>query len=278
MVMPIADCLSVIGAGRIGQTIIRALLKSGYGRILGTARRDRTLSRIREIGVEATRDNAYAVREADTVILSVKPYHLIDVLREVPSNYWRGRLVVSVIAGVSLATLRKHLRGAEVYRAMPNINALVGRSSTALASDGLDGERKGEVEDIFSRIGKVYWVREELLDAWTGVVGSGPAYIAEIIDGLVLGGLAVGLPRDLIFESILDVLEGTAKLLREKRIHPVEMRDEVTTPGGTTIKGLSVLEAEAVKSALIKAVEEATKRSMDISRHIDETINRMDYQ
>lgn len=273
--MPIAEKIAIIGAGKIGQALIKALVSSGYDNIIATARRQITLRNVSKLGVETTQDNDKAVRESVIVILSVKPYHLPNVLREVREDSWRNKIVVSLLAGVKTSTLREFMPETEVYRAMPNINALVRKSSTAIASNGQPGPGKVTVERIFRTVGKVYWVPEELLDAWTGLVGSGPAYIAEIVDGLILGALAIGVPRDLAFESILDVLEGTAELLRSTQIHPSQMRDEVTTPGGTTIRGLSVLESESVKAALIKAVEAATHRSREVSVQVDEQVRRM---
>ncbi len=273
--MPIAEKIAIIGAGKIGQALIKALVSSGYDNIIATARRQITLRNVSKLGVETTQDNDKAVRESVIVILSVKPYHLPNVLREVREESWKNKIVVSLLAGVKTSTLREFMPETEVYRAMPNINALVRKSSTAIASNGQPGPGKVTVERIFRTVGKVYWVPEELLDAWTGLVGSGPAYIAEIVDGLILGALAIGVPRDLAFESILDVLEGTAELLRSTQIHPSQMRDEVTTPGGTTIRGLSVLESESVKAALIKAVEAATQRSREVSVQVDEQVRRM---
>lgn len=270
--VPIAEKIAVIGAGKIGQALIKALVSSGYENIIATARRQITLRNVSKLGVETTIDNDRAVREAVLIILSVKPYHLPNVLQEVRSESWSGKTVVSLLAGVRIATLREFIKGAEVYRAMPNINSLVRKSSTAIAYNGQPGPGKVTVERIFRTVGKVYWVPEELLDAWTGLVGSGPAYIAEIVDGLILGALSIGVPRDLAFESILDVLEGTAELLRSTQIHPSQMRDEVTTPAGTTIRGLAVLESESVKAALIKAVEAATQRSKEVSVLVDKQV------
>lgn len=260
--------LAVLGAGKIGSAIIKAVIGSGLAEVTATGRREVTLENARRLGAEATRDNRAAVRWADVVVLSVKPHHFPRILSEVGPEPWAGKVVASVMAGVSLRTLRHHLRGAEVFRAMPNINALVGKSSTAVAGDRGSGNAP-IIEKIFSTLGRVHWVPEDLIDAWTGLAGSGPAYIAEIVDGLILGALAVGMPRDLALETILDVLEGTAELLRRYRMHPAQMRDEVTTPAGTTIAGLSILEAEGVKAALIKTVKAATERAAEISRLID---------
>ncbi len=263
--------VAVLGAGKIGSAIIKAVTESGLAEVMATGRREVTLENARRLGAVATRDNRAAVEWGEVIILSVKPHHFPKVLAEVGPEAWAGKVVASVMAGVSLRTLRHYLRGAEVFRAMPNINALVKKSSTAVAGEK-GSEAAAVVEKIFSALGRVYWVPEDLIDAWTGLAGSGPAYIAEIVDGLILGALAVGMPRDLALETILDVLEGTAELLRRYRMHPAQMRDEVTTPAGTTIAGLSILEAEGVKAALIKTVKAATERATEINRLIDARI------
>jgi len=267
--------VAILGAGKIGRIIAKALVDRGYGEVVATGRSEATLREAEKLGAKATRDNRKAVSEADVVIISVKPYHFPQLLREVGSDAWGGKLVVSIMAGVKIATLRKRMPGAEVYRAMPNVCAAVGKSSTAVAYDTSPGERARVVEELLSALGKVYWLPEELLDAWTGLVGSGPAYVAELIDGFVLGGLAVGLPRELALASVLDVLEGTAELLRRRGVHPSQMRDEVITPKGTTIAGISVLERRAVKSILIEAVVAATKRSSSISESVDKTLETL---
>ena len=258
--------IAIIGVGKIGYAILKGV-KNLNVEIIGTGRSETTLERIKKEGVEATNDNDYAVRKSDIVILAVKPQHFHSVLREVSKNAWDGKKVVSVMAGVKISTLRR-LTNTKVYRAMPNISAIVGKATTALSE-----EKDEEVEKIFKTIGNVYWVSEELLDAWTAIIGSGPAFIAEIIDAFALGAVACGMPRDLAYESILDMVEGTVATLRKEKTHPVLLRDQVTTPAGTTIRGLMVMESEGIKSAIIKTVEAAYQRSSSIGKEIDKTFD-----
>ncbi|EWG07660.1 MAG: pyrroline-5-carboxylate reductase [Candidatus Aramenus sulfurataquae] len=260
--------VAVIGTGKIGTAIIRALLESYPSvRIISTGRRDETLMKAKSMGVEATKDNDYAVRESDLVILSVKPQHFSTVLSQVKS--WEGKKVVSVMAGIRASTLSSLLKGAKVVRAMPNINAIVKRSVTAIAENG---GRDEEIEEVFRALGTVYWVPEEMLDVWTALVGSGPAFISEIIDGLVLGAVECGMPRDLAYNAVLDMIAGTVENLRLNGDHPVTLRDLVTTPSGTTIRGLMTMEEQGVKSALIKTVESAYRRAKEIGNEIDRKI------
>jgi len=267
--------VSVLGAGKIGGALVKALVgRLGGSQVTATGRSAETLKRIEELGARATRDNRKAVEQADLVVVSVKPHHFPQLLRETGFDVWEGKTVVSVMAGVRLATLQGVLEGAEVYRAMPNLNAHVGKSATAIAENGA-GARKGLVEELFSLVGQTYWVPEEYLDVWTGLAGSGPAFLAEIIDALAMGAVASGMSRELAYRAVLDVMEGTALLLKARAgVHPAQLRDEVATPAGTTIRGLTVLESEGVKAALMKVVEEASRRSREIGAEVDERVRR----
>ncbi|WP_338600736.1 pyrroline-5-carboxylate reductase [Sulfolobus tengchongensis] len=264
--------IAVIGAGKIGSAIVRAI-KTKYRNvnIIATARKDETLKSLRELNIESTKDNNYAVARSDVIILSVKPYHFPTVLRQVSIEAWRNKVVISIMAGIKLATLSNLLNGAEVFRAMPNINAIVGRSTTAIAEN--NGEKKDLVEEIFKALGNVYWLPEEYLDIWTALVGSGPAFIAEIIDALSLGAVASGMSREIAYSAVLDMISGTISMLKEGKIdHPMLLRDQVTTPAGTTIRGLMIMEAKGVKSALIETIEASYRRAVEIGNEIDRSI------
>ncbi|MGC9107683.1 MAG: pyrroline-5-carboxylate reductase [Infirmifilum sp.] len=268
-----ADSIAVLGAGKIGSIIIRALSEKLDGvKVIATGRSYETLQNAAKLGAIAIRENRKAVLESDLIIISVKPFHFPQLLKETGFDVWVDKTVVSVMAGVTLSTLQKALEGAEVYRAMPNLNAYVGRSATAIAENG-SGYRKNTVDALFKTLGTTYWVPEEYLDVWTGLAGSGPAFIAEIIDALAMGAVASGLNRELAYKAVLDVLEGTALLLRARsNIHPAQLRDEVATPSGTTIRGLTVLESRGVKAALMELVEQASRRSREIGTEVNERV------
>ena len=268
--------ISIIGAGKIGSAMISAI-KECCGdnvKIIATGRRNETLENARRLGALVSRDNKQAVKEADIVVLSVKPHHFPEVIRQTGREVWAGKLVVSVMAGVKVRTLKAAMPGADVYRAMTNINVLVKKASTAIAIPENNSQNRVTVEELFKCMGTVYWVPEEYLDVWTSLVGSGPAFIAEIVDALVLGAMASGMPRDIAYKSILDVLEGTAVLLRTVDSHPASIRDQVITPAGTTIRGIMVLESEGVKAALMKTIEAAYKRSLEIGIEIDQHVRK----
>ncbi|MEO3993455.1 MAG: pyrroline-5-carboxylate reductase [Desulfurococcaceae archaeon TW002] len=270
----VRSSVGVLGAGRIGSAIIKALKTCmPEVKIYASGRRDETLQKASELGALVSRDNAYVVSNSELVVISVKPYHFPELYNQVLRELWSGKVVVSIMAGVKLSTLSKVLESAEIFRAMPNINALVGRSTTAIATnDDVSTSGRTVVEEVFQCLGSVYWVPEEYLDAWTGLVGSGPAFMAEIIDGLVLGAVASGMSRDIAYRAVLDMIEGTIKLLKELKTHPIEIRDEVTTPAGTTIRGLKILEDRGIKAGLMEVVETSYMRSAKIGEEIDKDI------
>jgi pyrroline-5-carboxylate reductase len=258
--------VAVIGAGKIGSAMASAFRDCG-ARVVATARSRERLQLLRNMGFEATSCNSCAASSADLVFISVKPYHFPHVAGELRGAV-DGKPVVSVMAGVPVKLLVKALPGAEVYRAMPNLNVRIRRSLTALYSP--PGAKHYElVRTALSCFGSVYDVPEELMDAWTAVAGSGPALVAEFLDALVLASLAVGIPRDIARRVAAELLETTAHYLIENTdVHPGELRDEVTTPAGTTIAAIRILESRGFKSAVIDAVRDATRRAREIAGEI----------
>lgn len=235
--------------------------------VIGTGRTEKTLENIERLGATATRDNREACRRADIVILSVKPFNLPSVV-EIAEEI-REKTVLSVVAGVRTDFLESMFPGARVIRAMPNIDALAKASVTALsAGKSARDEDKTLAEDIFRTIGDVIWIPEEQMDPFTALIGSGPGLIAELIDALVLGAVAAGMPRDLAYATMLKLLEGTARTLEVTGMHPAQLRDLVATPAGTTIKGIYMMELRAVKAALMEAVQKAAERSHELGMEL----------
>lgn len=263
--------VAVLGAGKIGSILARGFRECGAS-VVATARRPERIEQLRLMGFEATSDNRYAVQSSDLVIISVKPYQFPELARSIKGSV-NGKPVVSIMAGVPLRLLQRVLQGAEVYRAMPNLNALVKMSSTGIAVPP-EPRYKDLVFNVFRCVGSTYEIPEKLIDAWTAVVGSGPAIIAEIVDALILGALAVGISRQTAYTAILEMLVGTAGYLRSNPEHPAVLRDEVTTPGGTTIRALKVIEGKGVKSAIIDAVEKATMRAKTLAKEVEEELEK----
>ncbi|WNG38084.1 pyrroline-5-carboxylate reductase [Archangium minus] len=262
--------IAFLGAGNMAEALIKGLLRAGTARpesLIATGRRSERLETLqRTYGVRTTLDNLAAVREADVVVLSVKPQALDKVLVQVAPEVDPHKLIISVAAGVPIAAMERRLgAGARIIRTMPNTPSLVGAGACALSR----GEHASE-EDlavatrIFQSVGTTTVVDENLLDAVTGLSGSGPAYIFLIIEALSDAGVKVGLPRYTALKLAAQTVLGSAQLLIETGSHPGQLKDQVTSPGGTAIAGLHTLEAGGLRTTLINAVEAATRRAREL--------------
>ncbi len=215
--------------------------------------------------VHAAATNAEAVAEADVVILCVKPGDVLKALEQA-SGALKGKLLISVVTGMKTSVLNDAAPGCRVVRAMPNTAALVGKSATALASDETATRKDVEIATkIFKAVGEVFEVQESQLDAVTGLSGSGPAFIYLILEALSDAGVTLGLTRKLSLELAIQTLAGVAEMAASTKEHPAVLREMVTSPGGTTIAGLNVLEEAAVRSAFVSAVKAAAARSRELS-------------
>jgi pyrroline-5-carboxylate reductase len=219
-------------------------------------------------GIRWAKSNAEVVREADVVILAVKPQIMGAVLGEIRPALGRHNLLISIAAGVSTSRMREAL-GAEarLIRVMPNTPALVLEGATAIAKgQGLEAGDLEVAEELFRAVGKVVVLDEDLMDAVTGLSGSGPAYVAIVIESLADGGVKVGLDRATAMILATQTVLGAARLLLQTGLHPGALKDMVSSPGGTTIAGIAGLEEGGIRTTLIKAVERATARSRELGR------------
>jgi len=261
-----------LGAGNMGEAMIRGLLKAGLVPAEDIFATDVRLDRLQQLGklygIHTLSDNALLVKRAEVVILAVKPQIIHQVLREVAPAVGTKTLFISMAAGVPTAALRADLpRGVRLIRVMPNTPALVLAGVTAVArADGLQPGDLETAEEIFGAVGKVVVLEEELLDAVTGLSGSGPAYVALMIEALADGGVRVGLDRLTAMTLAAETVLGSAKFLIETGAHPGQLKDMVTSPGGTAIAGITALEEGGVRRTLISAVERATLRSQELGR------------
>lgn len=217
----------------------------------------------REVKAKVTASNLEVAQSASVLVLAVKPDQVGGVLKEVRGSLTADALVLSIAAGVTLATLQSGLgTGVRVIRVMPNTPALVGASATAYAPGANATADDGRLAHrLFSLVGAAFELKESLLDAVTGLSGSGPAYVMLMIEALSDGGVAAGLPRDVATKLAAQTVFGSAKLLLETGKHPGTLKDMVTSPGGTTIEGLHELEKGGVRAALITAVRAAAEKS-----------------
>ncbi len=261
-----------LGAGNMGEALIKGLLKTGIVPPESVFASDTRLDRLKQLdklyGIRVLPDNPTLVKQVDVVILAVKPQIIAPVLREVGAAITPKKLVVSLAAGVSTSTLRSLLpKGVRLIRTMPNTPALVLEAATAIAK--ADGLRPGDLEtaqEIFEAVGKVVVLEEELMDAVTGLSGSGPAYIALVVEALTDGGVKMGLDRATAMTLASQTVLGSARLLIETGAHPGQLKDMVTSPGGTAIAGIAALEEGGVRRTLISAVERATLRSRELGK------------
>ncbi|MBI4702276.1 MAG: pyrroline-5-carboxylate reductase [Deltaproteobacteria bacterium] len=264
-----AQC-AFVGAGNMGEALIKGLLASGFvgpERIVASEPRQGQRQRIAErYGVRMIESNPEAVAKADLVVLAVKPQILDKVLDEVSPALQRDVLVISIAAGKAIAGIEARLgQGARVVRAMPNVACLVGAGATGLA-----GGARAKPEDlalaqkVFDSVGMSVVLDESLLDAVTGLSGSGPAYIFMVIEALSDAGVKVGLSRWDAFALSAQTVLGAAKLVIETQEHPGRLKDMVCSPGGTAIAAVHTLEQGGLRTTLINAVEVATVRSRQL--------------
>jgi pyrroline-5-carboxylate reductase len=261
-----------VGAGNMGEALIKGLIAASLvpaKAIYATdVRTDRLKDLDRQYGIQVSSDNAEMVRQADIVILAVKPQIMEAVLKEIAPAVTRRKLLISIAAGVSTAKIRAGLgKDARLIRVMPNTPALVLEGATAIAkADGLEPDDLDTAGEIFSAVGRVVVLTEDLLDAVTGLSGSGPAYIAVVIESLADGGVRMGLDRITAMTLATQTVLGAAKLLLETGLHPGALKDMVSSPGGTSIAGIAALEEGGIRTTFINAVERATQRSRELGQ------------
>lgn len=268
--MNTARPLALLGAGNMARALLRGCLAkdpTAADRLAATdVSVDARAQVTQKLGVRTFASNVEACRWADTIVLAVKPQVLPHVLAEIAGQIAPDKLVISIVAGVTTETIREGLGGhARVVRAMPNMPAVVGASATAIApASGAGDAELDEAEALFRGVGTVVRVAENMLDAVTGLSGSGPAYAFIAIEALSDAGVRAGLPREVALKLAAQTLLGAGKLVLETGEHPGKLKDMVTSPAGTTIAGVAALERAGLRNALIEAVTAATARSKQL--------------
>ena len=257
----------LIGGGNMGKSLLRGILKAGLTSpanvTVADVHRGKLESLRDSFGVHITEAAREAIPDADLVILAVKPLTLNDVIAGIREVVRPHQLFISIIAGVESSYIRERLgKDNPVVRVMPNIAATVDAAASAIAlTPSATEDHIALTEAIFSAVGEVVRVEEEHIDAVTGLSGSGPAYIYMVIEALCDGGVKMGLPRDVAMKLATQTVFGAAKLVKETGAHPATLKDQVTTPGGTTIAAVHELEERGLRAMLISAVVTATERS-----------------
>ena len=267
--------LSLIGGGVMGEALLSRLVAQKLYHpdtvLVSEPQAARREFLAEKYGVKVTSDNRAAAVASEVLLLAIKPQVFETVAAELTevgkTNMAKGQLpvVVSILAGVPLSRLEAAFGDQPVIRAMPNTPATVGAGITAIAPGKTTQPNQMELaKTIFGAVGEVVEVPEQLLDAVTGLSGSGPAYVAVMIEALTDGGVAAGLPRAIASKLALSTVLGTAQLLQQSELHPAQLKDRVTSPGGTTIAGIAHLERAGFRSALIEAVQASYRRSQEL--------------
>jgi pyrroline-5-carboxylate reductase len=263
--------IAILGAGKIGEALLAGLLSTDWRtpeEIVVTVRRE---DRVRELaeryGVHATTSNPEAVRGAAMIVIAVKPQDFDVLLGEIGGILSTDQTVLSIAAAVPTSAIEQRVAaGVPVLRAMPNTPATVHEGVAGLCAGAhADDEHLALAEDVLLHVGRVVRVPERYMDAVTAVSGSGPAYFALLAEAMIEAGILLGLSREDTTELVVQTMFGTAKLLRDEKMHPVELREMVTSPGGTTIRAIRELEQAGVRAAFLNAIQAAMERSQELA-------------
>jgi pyrroline-5-carboxylate reductase len=263
--------IAILGAGKIGESLLAGLLSSGWRKpadIVVTGRREERLRELNERhGVEATLENGSAVADATLVVIAVKPQDFDVLLAEVGGLLTNEQTVLSIAAAIPTSQIEARLApGVPVVRAMPNAPALVHEGIAGICAGAhAEDAHLDLAEEVLRHLGAVVRVPETYMDAVTAVSGSGPAYFALLAEAMIEAGILLGLGRETSTQLVVQTMLGTAKLLRDEHMHPVELREAVTSPGGTTIRAIRELEQAGVRAAFLNAIEAAMERSRELA-------------
>jgi pyrroline-5-carboxylate reductase len=263
--------VAIVGGGKIGESLLAGLISSGWREprdVVVTGRREERVRELEErYGVHGTLSNAEAVSGASLVVVAVKPQDFDVLLGEIGGLLTPEQTVLSVAAAIPTAQIESRIAaGVPVVRAMPNAPALVheGMAGVCAGAHAAD-EHLALAEEVLTHLGAVVRVPERYMDAVTAVSGSGPAYFALLAEAMIEAGILLGLGRETSTQLVVQTMLGTARLLRDEKIHPVELREAVTSPGGTTIQAIRELEQAGVRAAFLNAIQAAMERSRELA-------------
>ena len=264
--------IAVLGAGQIGEALISGLLSSGWRtptELAASTRREERAAELRERhGIDVTLSNADAAAGAALVVIAVKPQDIEALLGEIGPLIQPEQTVLSIAAAIPTAAIERHLgSGVPVVRAMPNTPAVVHEGMAGICAGSHAAEEHLTLaEEALRHLGAVVRVSEPYMDAVTAVSGSGPAYFALLAEAMIEAGILLGLSREISTQLVVQTMLGTAKQLRDLGMHPVELREMVTSPGGTTIAAIRELEQAGVRAAFLNAIQAAMDRSRELAR------------
>ncbi len=263
--------IGFIGCGNMAKAIIGGLVRSNLTvpeKIIASAKTRETLDKVEEdYKINTTLDNKKVARKSDYLILAVKPYMHELVLEEIKNEIKEGAIVITIAAGISIDYMKKHLgNDMLVVKAMPNTPAMVGEGVTALSFDNrIDEEIRDEVLNIFNSFGRTEILDENLMDGFTALCGSSPAYVYMMIEAMADGGVMQGIPRKQAYKMAAQAVLGAAKMVLDTGIHPGELKDNVCSPKGTTIEAVAKLEEMGFRSSIIEAMRVCGEKSKQLS-------------
>ena|SRR2546421_3982827 len=263
--------IAILGGGRIGEALLAGLLSSGWRDLVVTSRREARAAELHERhGVEATTSNPDAVQGAGLVVVAVKPQDIETLLAEIGALLSPTQTVLTVAAAIPTAYIEARIAdGVPVVRAMPNSPSTVHEGMAGIAAGAHATEvHLGLAEDVLTHLGRVVRVPEDAMDAITAVSGSGPAYFALLAEAMIEAGILLGLAREISTTLVVQTMFGTAKQLRDEGMHPVELRESVTSPGGTTIAAIRELEQAGVRAAFLNAIQAAMTRARELAQGV----------
>ena len=268
------DFILIIGLGYMGAALARGLLNSAEDQGWKVGLHDIHPEKVNSfksrhsVVLNKLGDEKQLPKNPDAVIVCVKPHDFISISEDLSSILSGDSMLMSILAGIETSEISRLTKfNGAVVRVMPNISASIQLSASALcANENCNRQQKVLAERIFNSVGESVWVKEPLMDTVTGLSGSGPAYIYMVIEAMIDGGVKMGLPRDLATKLTVQTVLGAASLVKTSNQHPAILKDQVTTPAGTTISALHVLEERGLRSMFVAAVEEATKRSKSLTK------------
>jgi pyrroline-5-carboxylate reductase len=261
--------IAILGGGRIGEALLSGLVSSGWTDIVVTARTQSRVDALRERhSVDATTSNAEAIEGAGVVVLAVKPQDIDALLADIGPLLRPEQVVVTVAAAITTRYIEGRIAdGVPVVRAMPNAPSVVHEGMAGIAAGAHAGDEElALAEEVLLHLGRVVRVPEDAMDAITAVSGSGPAYFALLAEAMIEAGILLGLSREISTTLVVQTMLGTAKQLRDEGMHPVELRESVTSPGGTTIAAIRELEQAGVRAAFLNAIQAAMTRARELAQ------------
>lgn len=263
--------IGFIGCGNMAKAMIGGMVGSGIispKNILASAKTKETLDKVKkEYGIDTTLDNKKVARESDYLILAIKPYFHDLILNEIKEEVNKNSIVITIGAGISINYLKGHLgEDVLVVKAMPNTPAMVGEGITALVFDErINKEVSDEIQKIFNSFGRTEIIDEGLMDGFTALCGSSPAYIYMMIEAMADGGVMQGIPRNQAYKMAAQAVLGSAKMVLDTGLHPGELKDNVCSPRGTTIEAVAKLEEMGFRTSIIEAMRVCGEKSKQMS-------------